>query len=191
MQSLFNIIKSVETNEGHNVLDAIETRKEQLQLLMESHPERADAIVNELHNLLAVTKTVENDDLDAALTELEVRKDELSQIAKDLVMMADDAAADDAAADDTAADDAAGKDAGSEAGSEAGAGEDAGTTDKANNTPLIVGSVAGVLILGGLIYYCRSKNDGSDHEGGNSDKKMFKAIIKKSAQKVAAKENLV
>ena len=92
MQSLLKIIRSVETTDAHAVLDVIETRKEQLQLLMDSHPERASHVVGELQNLLAVTKTLEDKDMDGALNELEVRKDELTQKAQDIIMMGEDAA---------------------------------------------------------------------------------------------------
>jgi len=90
MQSLLKIIRSVETTDAHAVLDVIETRKEQLQLLMDSHPERASHVVGELHNLLAVTKTLEDKDMEGALNELEVRKDELTQKAHDIIMMGEE-----------------------------------------------------------------------------------------------------
>ena len=93
MQSLLKIIRSVETTDASAVLDVIETRKEQLQLLVDSHPERASHVVGELHNLLAVTKTLEDKDMDGALNELEVRKDELTQKAQDIMMMGEDAPA--------------------------------------------------------------------------------------------------
>jgi cobalamin biosynthesis Mg chelatase CobN len=90
MHSLLKIIRSVETTDASAVLDVIETRKEQLQLLVDSHPERASHIVGELHNLLAVTKTLEDKDMNGALNELEVRKDELTQKAQDIMMMGDE-----------------------------------------------------------------------------------------------------
>lgn len=93
MQSLLKIIRSVETTDASAVLDVIETRKEQLQLLMDSHPERASHVVGELHNLLAVTKTLEDKDMNGALNELEVRKDELTQKAQDIIMMGEEAPA--------------------------------------------------------------------------------------------------
>lgn len=93
MHSLLKIIRSVETTDASAVLDVIETRKEQLQLLVDSHPERASHIVGELHNLLAVTKTLEDKDMNGALNELEVRKDELTQKAQDIMMMGEDAPA--------------------------------------------------------------------------------------------------
>jgi len=63
---------------------------------MDSHPERASHVVGELQNLLAVTKTLEDKDMDGALNELEVRKDELTQKAQDIIMMGDDLPAVDA-----------------------------------------------------------------------------------------------
>ena len=69
--------------------------------LTSSKPERSNSnswwtsthAVGELHNLLAVTKTLEDKDMDGALNELEVRKDELTQKAQDIMMMGEDAPA--------------------------------------------------------------------------------------------------
>ena len=195
MESLLNIIKSVETNDATNVLDVIETRKEQLQLLMNSHPDRATHVLNELHNLLAVTKNVEENEMDNALTELEIRKDELTSKADDIMIMADgdgaaatdDATTDGAAATDDAAKDDAAKDATDPPATDADA-------DTGSNTPLIIGIVGAALVLGvGGYCMCKKKgdDDGSSEGGVKEDKKMFKTVIKKNIKKVANTESLV
>ena len=79
MSALLNVVQAIETKDDSKIFDVIDNRKDQLQLLMNAHPDQATEVLSELRNLLAITANVEQGNMDGALAEIEVRSAELAE----------------------------------------------------------------------------------------------------------------
>lgn len=77
MESLIALVDKLQTGDQSQILGQIDSRKNELQSLIISHPENMQSYVDEINYLSTLVESVDQQDEMTSLTMLEVRKDML------------------------------------------------------------------------------------------------------------------
>lgn len=77
MESLIALVDKLQTGDQSQILGQIDSRKNELQSLIISHPENMQSYIDEINYLSTLVESVDQEDEMTSLTMLEVRKDML------------------------------------------------------------------------------------------------------------------